>query len=173
MHPIRTAREEDLPGITAIYNQAIATRQATADLSPVSVEQRRQWLARHAPDRHPVFVATEDGEVTGYSSLSQYREGREALRGTAEISYYVHSGHQNRGIGSALIEHTMAAAVGLGFHSLFGILLDINSDSVRILEKYGFERWGHLPGVADLDGRICGHLYYGRQIGGPQVPDSG
>ena len=38
---IRTAVEADLPAITEIYNQAIESRIATADLSAVSLENRR------------------------------------------------------------------------------------------------------------------------------------
>ncbi len=49
---------------------------------------------------------------------------------------------------------------------LFAILLDVNTSSVGILEKFGFEQWGHLPGVADFDGALCGHLYYGRRVEG-------
>ncbi len=46
----------------------------------------------------------------------------------------------------------------------FALLLDINSTSVRLLEKFGFTRWGHMPDVADIDGRECGHLIYGLRV---------
>lgn len=48
--------------------------------------------------------------------------------------------------------------------NLFALLLDINEGSSRILEKLGFERWGHMPGIAEIDDRECGHLIYGKNI---------
>ena len=40
---IRDAVEADLPAIIKIYNAAIATRIATAQLEPVTLENRRRW----------------------------------------------------------------------------------------------------------------------------------
>lgn len=163
---IRIAVENDLPAITEIYNHAVALGSATADLTPVSVENRRAWLETHDPERYPVFVAEEEGLIKGWCSLSAYRPGRMAVRHTAEISYYIHQDFRGLGIGSRLICDAIDRCPALGIRVLFAILLDVNAESVRILEKFGFEQWGHLPGVADLDGELCGHLYYGRRLGG-------
>ena len=86
-----------------IYNQAVEA-EATADITPVTVDARRDWFLRHVPERHPILVAEVDGRIVGWASLSEYREGRGALRHTAEISYYVDFDHHGQGIGSALIE---------------------------------------------------------------------
>jgi L-amino acid N-acyltransferase YncA len=161
---IRLATEEDLTSVTEIYNQAISLQSATADLAPVSLENRRAWLSEHNAKKYPVFVAETDGAVVGYCSLSAYRPGRMALRHTAEISYYVHEDFRGRGIASVLIGHAIDECPQLETKTLFAILLDINSDSVRILEKFGFEKWGHMPRVADFGGVECGHLYYGLRL---------
>jgi L-amino acid N-acyltransferase YncA len=161
---IRIAVENDLAGITRIYNQAIALRYATADTSPIPVDNRRIWLREHAPDRHPVFVAENEETVVGWCSLSPYRPGRMALRYTAEISYYIDENFRGQGVGSRLISHAIDQCSMLDIKTLFAIILDINRDSERILERFGFEKWGHLPGIADFDGSECGHLYYGRRV---------
>ena len=165
---IRIATAGDIPAITEIYNQAIAMQSATADMSPVSIESRHTWLSEHAPNEYPVYVAESQGTITdgvlGWCSLSPYRPGRAALRATAEISYYVHEDHRRAGVGSELIAHVLEQCPGLGIKALFAILLDINTDSTRILEKFGFEQWGHMPNVADFNGHECGHLYYGRRV---------
>ncbi|MGI9331487.1 MAG: GNAT family N-acetyltransferase [Gammaproteobacteria bacterium] len=161
---LRLADNADLASLTDIYNQAIATGTATAHTRPVTRDERRDWLLSHPPAAYPVFVAVRERLVVGYCSLSPYRAGREALRATAEISYYVHTDHQGTGIGSALIQHAMDQCPLLGIKTLFAILLDINRPSTRILAKLGFEQWGHMPRVADFDGRECGHLYYGRRL---------
>ena len=161
---IRLATESDVAAITEIYNQAIALRAATGDLDPVSIESRSSWLATHDPLKYPVYCALADDVVAGYCSISPYRPGRRALRYTAEISYYIHEAFRGQGAGSGLIEHALQQCPQLEIRTLFAILMDINTDSVRLLEKYQFERWGHLPGVADYDGSECGQFYYGRRV---------
>jgi phosphinothricin acetyltransferase len=52
----------------------------------------------------------------------------------------------------------------LQIKNLFAILIDSNQDSIRLLEKYDFEKWGHMPRVAEFDGIEVGHLYYGLRI---------
>jgi len=161
---IRIATENDIPVITRIYNQAVALRSATADLSPVTTESRQKWLREHPPAQYPVYVAESQNAIVGWCSLSAYRPGRMALRHTAEISYYVDEDCLGMGVGSAMISHAIENCARLGFRTLFAIILDVNKDSTRILEKFGFKQWGHLPNVADFDGRECGHLYYGLRV---------
>jgi L-amino acid N-acyltransferase YncA len=160
----RIAEAWDLPAIVEIYNQAVALKSATAELSPVTVESRTAWLRDHDPRSYPVFVAESEGSVVGWCSLSPYRAGRLALRYTAEISYYVHEDFRGRGIGSRLVAFTIEESRTRQIKTLVAILLDINRPSVRLLEKLGFAKWGHLPRVADFDGRECGHLYYGLRV---------
>jgi phosphinothricin acetyltransferase len=52
---IRVAVEADLSAIIQIYNAAIPSRLATADLEPISVESRRTWFRSHG-DRYPVWA---------------------------------------------------------------------------------------------------------------------
>ena len=46
-YTLSLAQREDLPEIVAIYNSTVASRQATADLQPVSVAEREAWFAAH------------------------------------------------------------------------------------------------------------------------------
>ena len=161
---IRLATENDLPSIVDIYNQAVALGNATADTEPTTLESRRNWLASHKPDQHPVYVEESLGAVRGWCSLSPYRAGRKALRHTAEISYYVDNQFQRQGIASRLVKHAMQDCARLQIKTLFAIILDTNQGSIALLEKFGFEQWGYLPGVADFDGTECGHTYLGRRI---------
>lgn len=161
---IRIAVEKDIPSITEIYNQAVNLRSATATTEPVTVQDRHAWLAAHAPDAYPVFVAECDGVVAGWCSLSPHRPGRKALSHTAEISYYIHEDFRRLGIASRLITHALEQCPRLGLKSLFAILLDINAASISILEKFGFQKWGHLPNIAEIDGKECGQFIYGRRV---------
>jgi L-amino acid N-acyltransferase YncA len=161
---IRLARQGDLPAIVEIYNEAIQTKQSTGDTQPLRVEDRHAWFQEHTPEKYPIFVSEVDGQVVGWCSLSAYRQGRAAFRHTAEISYYISFSCHRRGIGTALIEHALAACPTLEIRHLFAIVLENNQASLHLLEKMGFEKWGYLPQVADFDGKEVGHLYYGRHL---------
>lgn len=161
---IRIAEVEDLSELVAIYNQAIEAGNATADTEAATIDSRLAWFDSHDREKHPIYVYEQVGCVVGWCSLSPYRPGRTALRFTAELSYYVSKDFRKQGIASALIRYAMNDCDRLGIKTLFGILLDTNEPSVRLLRRFGFETWGHLPGVADFDGNECGHLYLGKRI---------
>lgn len=161
---IRAARQGELKDIVEIYNQAILTKSSTADLEPIEVEDRREWFDNHPEDSYPIYVALEGGRVVGWLSLSAYRPGRMALRYTVEVSYYVHKDFQGRGVGSRLLNHGIKSAGELGYKTVFAIILEKNSSSVKFVERFNFTRWGFLPGVAEFDGEETGHLYYGLRL---------
>ena len=106
---IRPATIAELPAIVDIYNDAVADRFATADTSPVTVDQRRSWFDGH-DDEYPIYVLEHEGSVGAWYSLSPYRSGRAAVRGTAELSYFVGVESRGRGYGTALVTHAMAEA---------------------------------------------------------------
>jgi L-amino acid N-acyltransferase YncA len=160
---LRTAQRADLPRIVEIYNQAVLTH-STADLDPVSVEEREGWFAAHPAERRPIWVAELESEVAGWCSLSDYRPGRAAVRHAAEISYYVDSGHRRRGVARALVRAALDACPALDVDCVFAIVLEDNTASLTLLEGFGFSEWGHLPDVASFDGRRVGHRYWGRHL---------
>ena len=147
---IRDAVEADLPAIVDIYNDAIATRMSTAQLEPVTVESRRQWLADHSPNRHPFWVLEIDRQVAGWLTLKSFLP-RCAYRGTAEVSVYVDQQFRRRGIARKLLEEAIARASALKITALVGLIFAHNEPSVRLFEQLGFARWGLLPRIARLD----------------------
>jgi phosphinothricin acetyltransferase len=161
---IRQAQSSDLRAINEIYNQAVEERFCTAHLDAITLQQREVWYRQHDPDRYPVYVGSERGKVTGWISLSAYRRGRQAFDHVAEVSYYVVRSHRGRGTGSLMMSHAIAAAPVFGFSVLVAILLSRNPASIALLEKYGFKRWGTMPGIALIDNELADHLYYGLKL---------
>ena len=148
---IRDAREPDLPAIIKIYNAAIATRVSTAQLEPVTLENRRNWLKDHSPDRHPFWVLEMDGKIAGWLTLKSFLP-RCAYRDTAEVSVYVDERFRRRGVGRALLGEAISRAPELGITAMVGLIFAHNPASLRLFARLGFEKWGLLPGVANLDG---------------------
>jgi L-amino acid N-acyltransferase YncA len=147
---IRDARERDLPAIIKIYNAAIASRVSTAQLEPVTLEKRRNWLKDHSSDRHPFWVLEIDGKITAWLTLKPFLP-RCAYRDTAEVSVYVDEKFRRRGIGRRLLGEAIARARALGINAMVGLIFAHNQPSLRLFEQLGFEKWGLLPGVARLD----------------------
>ena len=161
---IRVANEKDWPDIARIYNQAIDDRYCTADTEHISVDSRREWFNQHDGIHYPIFVAEKGSIIVGWCSLSPYRPGRKALRTAAEISYYIEREYRKQGVGSRLMTYAIENAGEYGFRNLFAILLDVNTISVKMLEQFGFVKWGHLPEIAEVDGTICGQFIYGKKL---------
>ena len=147
---IRHAAAADLPAIVEIYNASIPARLATADTEPVTVEQRREWFAGFAPERRPLWVY-DVGGVAGWLGLRSFY-GRPAYHGTVEIAVYVAPGFRRSGVARQLAEHALREAPALGIRTILAFVFAHNAPSVTLFERYGFERWGSLPRVAELDG---------------------
>lgn len=163
MH-VRVATFDDLPAIVEIYNQAVPTHRSTANTTLVTVEGRKAWFYEHEPDKHPIFVAEMESQVVGWCSLSVYRPGRAALRFTTEISCYIDGKCQGMGVGKELVKHAIEASQSLGIKTIVAVLIDCNVASRKLVEKLGFQQWGHLPRVLDFDGQEYGEYYYGKRV---------
>jgi L-amino acid N-acyltransferase YncA len=148
---IRDAREPDLPAIIKIYNAAIATRISTAQLDPVTLEERRNWLKEHSPNRHPFWVLEINDNIAGWLTLKSFLP-RGAYYDTAEVSVYVDKKFRGRGVGRGLLAEAINRAPALGINAIVGLIFAHNKLSLRLFEQVGFEKWGLLPGVARLDG---------------------
>jgi phosphinothricin acetyltransferase len=144
------AQEDDLPRLVEIYNASIAGRKATADTEPISVESRIQWFHEHNSKR-PLWVLKRDGQIIAWISLRSFY-GRPAYSATAEVSVYVAPEHQGRGIGTSLLRTVIGKCPQLGISTLLGFVFAHNEASMKMNDTLGFERWGFLPEVAELDG---------------------
>jgi L-amino acid N-acyltransferase YncA len=151
---IRRAELTDLAAITAIYNEAILTTTATFDTEPKSVSERLPWFQSH-DERHPILVATVEGQVVGWVSLSAWSE-RPAYADTAETSCYVASDHRGRGIGRTLKGAIIEEAKRLRFHSLIARVAEGSQESLHLNESFGFVHVGTLKEVGRKFGRLLG-----------------
>jgi phosphinothricin acetyltransferase len=151
--PIRFARPDDLPVVVDIYNASIPGRMATADLEPVTVEARRPWFQDFDPQRRPLWVHCSNDTDTPRAWLSlRSFYGRPAYHATAEVAVYTAPDARRAGLARALLHHAIAASPGLGLRTLLAFVFGHNDPSIALFAAQGFERWGLLPRVAELDG---------------------
>ena len=105
---IRPATPDDAAAICTIYNQGIEDRIATLETELRTPEERRQWLGARGP-RHPVVVATTDGQVVGWGSLNAFNP-RPADDNVADLSVYVGRAWRGRGVGKARLPTRSSSA---------------------------------------------------------------
>jgi L-amino acid N-acyltransferase YncA len=160
---IRTAIESDLPAIVAIYNTAIPGRMATADLESVSIKSRLGWFQAHSPNHRPIWVKEVNQAVVGWLSFQSFY-GRPAYDSTAEISIYIHPNYQQTGLGRQLLSQAISESPSLGLKTLLGFIFAHNQPSLKLFKNLGFEQWGYLPKVAELDGIERDLIIAGRKI---------
>ncbi|BAY70080.1 N-acetyltransferase family protein [Anabaena sp. FACHB-709] len=148
---IRHATTTDLPTIIGIYNAAVPSRMATADLEPVSVESRLAWFQGRSPSFRPLWVIEQEGVIAGWLSFQSFY-GRPAYAATAELSIYIAPAFHRCGLGKQLLAKAIVESPNLGLKTLLGFVFAHNQPSLHLFETFGFQKWGYLPQVADLDG---------------------
>jgi len=149
---IRDAIESDLPAIVDIYNQSIPAGTSTADTSPVTVADRIDWFRKFDPQKRPIWVAEIDGEIVAWIGLTSFYAGRPAYDATAEVSTYIASAHQKKGIGTLLKRRMIEKCPNLGVTTLLSMHFDHNEATRRMNDKLCFVPMGHLPEIAVVQG---------------------
>ncbi len=138
------------PQVCAIYEQGIATGQATFQTeAPVWAD----WDAAHLPVCRRVAVAADDpATVLGWAALTPV-SGRCVYAGVAEVSVYVAEQARGRGAGRQLLAALVSTSEQHGLWTLQAGIFAENMASVRLHEAAGFrlvgrrERIGQLRGV--------------------------
>ncbi|SMB87751.1 phosphinothricin acetyltransferase [Pasteurella testudinis DSM 23072] len=148
---IEKSHSQDLAEIVAIYNQTIACRRITSDLAPISISDRQAWFDFHRnSERHPIWsVRDHDNRLIGWATLSPFY-GRPAYGITAEASFYLDKSVQGKGVGTQVVRFLQQQMQPLQFSTLLGFVFKGNPASVGVLQKCGFQIWGELPNIADM-----------------------
>lgn len=157
------AQLSDLPKIVNTYNSTIASQLVTADLEAVSVESKINWFNAHSENKRPLWLILVDTNYVGWMSFNSFY-GRPAYDGTVEISIYLDETARNKGIGKACLQKAISAAPGLNIHSLLGFIFGHNLPSLNLFYQFGFQKWAHLPEIANMNGVMRDLIIVGKKI---------
>jgi L-amino acid N-acyltransferase len=149
---IRSASLADLPGITAIYNDVLASSTAIYADTPSTLEARREWWESRRKAGYPVLVAAEGADVQGFASFGDFRSWP-GYRYTVEHTVHIRADCRRKGVGSALVVALFAPALALGKHAMIGGIDADNDASIRMHARLGFEKVAQLPEVGRKFGR--------------------
>ena len=147
---IRPATPDDAAAICTIYNQGIEDRIATLETELRTPDERRQWMGARGP-RHPVVVATTDGQVVGWGSLNAFNT-RPAYDHVVDLSVYVERAWRGRGVGKALLQHVLGLARQIGYHKMVLATFPYNDAGLALYRRMGFSdrSKSHDAGGRDL-----------------------
>lgn len=138
---------DDWPAVEAIYEQGIATRQATFETESPSWHD---WDAGHLAE--PRLVAEQDGAVIGWAALAPASR-RPCYVGVVENSVYVLEQARGQGVGTALLRALCEEAEQAGFWTIQTSIFPENLASLELHRRCGFRVVGVRERIARLDGR--------------------
>ncbi len=138
---IREYNEQDLPVMTAIWNEVVDEGMAFPQTEPMTIEQAKEFFAEQD------FTAVsqdENGRVTGLYILHPNNIGR--CGHIANASYAVASSLRGKGTGRFLVEHSLKKAAELGFGIMqFNAVVANNERALKLYESIGFVKLGRIP----------------------------
>jgi Sortase and related acyltransferases len=146
----KNAELNDLPYIVDIYNQTIPGRMITADTSPVTVADRIAWFEEHNTTNRPLWLIQYKNKPCGWVSLSTFY-GRPAFNKTVEVSLYIEEQYRGKKIGQYTMQTLEKYAQEIGICNIFCFIFGHNQPSLALFNKLGYQKWGLLPGIAELD----------------------
>ena len=139
---VRAACEADLTSLTDIYNHYVRESPATFDITPVTLDDRREWLHHYSETGpHRLLVAVRGQAVVGYASSSKFRP-KPAYLTSVETSIYVHPDVRGQRVGSLLYTELFRALSGEDLHRAYAGVTLPNPASVALHKKFGFQEVG-------------------------------
>ncbi len=147
---IRKAYIYDWTQIKEIYNEGIETDNATFETVSSISENSEEWFSKKIDNS--IFVADENNEIIGWAALSPVSD-RCVYGGVGEVSVYVKSSAQGKGLGNKLLNKLIEFAEQNNVWTLQAGIFPENETSIKLHEKCGFrivgvrEKLGQLKGI--------------------------
>lgn len=160
---IRPATEQDIPAITAIFNEAVVNSNAIWTEKQDSDAERLTWMQARLALGYPVLVAADGPVVLGYGTFGDFR-AFPGYRYSVEHSVYIHADHRGRGLGRVIVDALVAAATALGKHVMIAGIDGGNPASLRLHAQAGFVEVARMPEVGRKFGRWLELVFMQRML---------
>jgi L-amino acid N-acyltransferase YncA len=143
---LRAASAEDLPGISRIHNEVVASSNAIFNEIPETLQTRTSWFEERTASGMPVLVACSGPEIRGFASYGPFRPWA-GYRETVEQTVHVRGDSRRMGIGRALVGALIENAREQGMHAVMAGIDGGNEPSIALHRAFGFVEVGLLPEV--------------------------
>ncbi|MDZ5604493.1 N-acetyltransferase family protein [Pseudomonas sp. RP23018S] len=166
---LRHAVSDDLPGILAIYNDAVLNTLAIWNEAPVDLANRQAWFEARRQQGYPILVAVDDTGVVGYASFGDWRPF-EGFRLTVEHSVYIRQDQRGKGLAPRLMGELIERARACGKHVMVAAIESGNTASIRLHERLGFVVSGQMAQVGVKFGRWLDLTFMQLQLDAQPIP---
>ena len=139
---IRSATAADAAAIADIYNWYIAHSTITFEVDPVSADEMARRVVGVLA-AHEWLVLEGEGELLGYAYAGRFRE-RAAYGQATESTIYLRHDLPGKGFGAPLYAELIRRTFARGYRHMVGAIALPNEPSVRLHERLGFVKAGHL-----------------------------
>ena len=148
---VRKVEIEHAAQIAEIYNFYVLNSHSTFETDAVEIYQMQKRV-EEVIENYPYFVAEENKKILGYAFASQYKS-RCAYKNSAEVSVYVKNDLKQKGIGGMLYEQLFAEILQTEVHALVAGIALPNEASIKLHERFGFEKVAHFREIGFKFGR--------------------
>jgi L-amino acid N-acyltransferase YncA len=143
--------------VAAIYQEGIATGQATFEMAVPSFEH---WDRNHL--RIARFIAGQGGNIVGWAALSPVSQ-RQVYAGVAEVSVYVAAASRGFGVGRRLLEALIDESERNGIWTLQAGIFPENPASIALHLACGFREVGRRERIGKMNGQWRDTLLFERR----------
>lgn len=143
---IRNVVQADFDQITAIYNEVLTHSTAIYNDRPTTVDERISWWRSRIAQGFPMIVGADGPRVLEFASFGDFRAWP-GYRFTVEGTVHIHADVRGQGMGTEQLKAILVRAKAMGKHVMIAGVDSENFASLRFLERFGFERAGHLREV--------------------------
>ncbi len=133
---------EDGLAVLKIYEECIAAGHATFESQ---TPNWKKWDSTH--HKNCRWVVKKENVILGWAALSP-TSLRRIYQGVAEVSIYVTEKAHQKNIGSRLMEQLILSSEEAGFWTLQSSIFKENIPSIRLHEKFDFEKNGTRRRIA-------------------------
>ena len=142
------AETKDCFAICEIYNFYIQNSVVTFDEQNMEISQWQEKLTYLNKQKLPFIVAESDnGELLGFAYVAPWRQ-KSAYRTTVEDSIYLRAAATGKRVGTKLLEELLKLSKQVGVKEVVAVISDSGAESsVRLHERFGFKKQGHLAKV--------------------------
>ncbi|WP_242086114.1 GNAT family N-acetyltransferase [Aestuariivivens sediminis] len=142
---IRPVHLDDAKAVLDIYNYYVLHTAVTFDIKPLSLETFQHKL-KDITAVYPFIVFEADHEILGYAYGSRFRP-KPAYDYVVESTVYVKHDAHGQQIGTQLYAELIRQLIEAHYHTILGVLTIPNAASIKLHEKFGFQKAGELKDI--------------------------
>ena len=167
---LRIATPADIPAMLEIYGPYVLSSTATFEYTVPTLEEFTSRFDTITA-QYPWLVWEEAGKILGYAYASAPYT-RAAYAWCAEPSIYLHPDAKGRGIGTKLYTALEEILELQGYHVLYALVTEENTESIAFHEKFSYKKQAFFPDCGWKFGRWLGVFWMEKRLKSVEIPTS-